>query len=103
MDKQDELAAVIEDALYEHDPMCSAENCSRTAPLIAAAVRAYLGSDEVVEAIKRGIAGDVLAAMDDYDEVPEEHIFTRPRYEWIRMRLDTIARAAIAAIGGDRG
>lgn len=96
MDKQDELAAVIGRAMPNDLTQPEIDK-------IAAAVRAYLGSDEVVEAIKRGIAGDVLAVMDDYDEVPEEHIFTRPRYEWIRMRLDTIARAAIAAIGGDRG
>ncbi|MCR4297241.1 MAG: hypothetical protein NUV75_00600 [Gallionella sp.] len=54
--------------------------------------------DQFVEALARGITPTVLKYVSDYEEVPPEHIWTRPRYEWLSFAMVQIAKAALDTI-----
>lgn len=86
MDKQDELAGVVRKAIVA----CGAAREADLAGPIAAAVRAYLGSDEVIERAARSMPRDV-----------SYHV----RKDCARAALSAAGGGndAIAAIGGDRG
>ncbi len=53
---------------------------------------------ELVEQVARAIAPVVLTYIEDYDEVPPDHIWTRPRYHWLSFAMTKIATAALSVI-----
>lgn len=87
MDKQDELAAVIM-AAWDDAGEVPFPLYEREASHIAAAVRSYLGSDEVVERVAAAIVKQDDGC--DWSEMSD-----RAR-EWERG----VARAALSAAGG---
>lgn len=58
---------------------------------------------DAVERVARFITPTVLRYIPDYDEVSPEHVWTRPRYEWLTFAMIQIANAAIAALRDDQG
>lgn len=125
MDKQDGLAAVIADAMTSGamlDALCDGGPTS--AEIIAAAVRSFMGSDEVVERVARAIYRqsdldpDTLYEHHEWEKWPVDErrefvdaISGEPRVSlmhrgWRKRTLH--ARAALSAaigedIGGGRG
>ena len=102
MDKQDELAAVIEQALRDcvDGPRMGLSQSGR----VAAAVRSFMGSPEVVERVGSG----VRAYLADHTgfSTPEGDDIVAAYYggNWIMLNTAQIARAALsAAIGEPEG
>ena len=52
---------------------------------------------DIVEVVARAITPQVLRYIPDYDEVPPEHVWTSPRYEWLTFAMTNIAQAALTA------
>ena len=54
--------------------------------------------DDVVERVARAITPAVLKYIPDYDEVLPDHVWSRPRYEWLTFAMVQIARQALEQI-----
>lgn len=97
MDKQDELAAVIAEAMTSGamlDALCDGGPSS--AEIVAAAVRSYLGSDEVVERVG-------MALQTGWDASDDEGFHGLPEIDFTPEERAHLARAALSAAGGGHG
>jgi hypothetical protein len=122
MDRQDELALIIGDASEGPGPLKVRRLTDCACAEIAAAVRSYMGSDDVVEraaraiSTERGLNPDCLYQHEEYEPWPaderEEYPDAFSGEKRVRLmhrawrRHANSARAALSAaldIGGDRG
>lgn len=53
-------------------------------------------AESMVEPAARQLAPIILPYIEGYEEVPPEHIWSRPRYEWIGLAVSKITAEALA-------
>lgn len=54
-------------------------------------------SPELVKAVARDFTPAFLEYLEGYDEVPPNEVWSRPRYEWIKLAVCKQTKAALAA------